>query len=145
MCMSEREGVAFEQQEHFFCGNRMLMMESKDGGLTWSEPWPILERGNVHVDLIRLRDGRILATHAWYHLPWGIYAAISEDGGRTFETHSSVQLTNSVWYCVGWPTSIQLDDGSIISCYAKQAYWDDRSTGGQNSDYACEVVRWKLP
>ena len=124
--------------------NRMLMIESQDGGQTWSDPWPILERGNVHANLIRLHDGRILATYAVYHLPWSVQAAVSEDGGRTFDMDSPVLLTNSVWYCVGWPTSMQLQDGSIITGYAKQAYWDDRSTGGQNSDYACEVVRWEV-
>ena len=124
--------------------NRMVMMETKDGGRTWSEPRPILERGNAHANLIRLRDGRILATYACYHLPWSVQAAVSEDGGRTFDTDRPVLLSNSVWYCVGWPTSIQLEDGSIITCYAKQAYWDDRSVGGQNSDYACEVVRWEV-
>lgn len=124
--------------------NRMLMMESTDGGLTWCEPWPILERGNVHAHLLRLRDGRILATYAVYHLPWSVQAALSEDGGRSFDMDAPVLLSHSVWYCVGWPTSVQLDDGSIVTCYAKQAYWDDRSVGGQNSDYACEVVRWDV-
>ena len=95
--------------------------------------------------LIRLRDGRILATFACYHLPWSVQAAISEDGGRTFDMDSPVVLSLSVWYCVGWPTSIELDDGAIITCYAKQAYWDDRTVGGGKADYACEVVRWRLP
>lgn len=125
--------------------NRMLMMESKDGGHTWSEPWPILERGDVHAHLVRLRDGRILVTYACYHLPWSVKAAFSEDGGKTFDTESPVLLSNSLWNAVGWATSIQLEDDSIITCYAKTAYWPDRSRSPGKSDHVCEVVRWELP
>lgn len=125
--------------------NRTLMMESKDGGITWSEPWPILERGNVHAHLLRLRDGRIMATYACYHLPWSVRVAFSEDDGQTFDADSPILLSNSLWNAVGWATSIQLDDNTMITCYAKTAYWEDRSRGPEDSDWACEVVRWQLP
>lgn len=130
--------------DHDEAWNHMLMMESVDGGRNWSDPWEILERGNVHAHLLHLRDGRMLATYSNYHLPWGVFAAFSSDDGRTFDTDHAVLLSHSLWYWVGWPTSIQLDDDSVITCYAKTAYWDDRAQSDPR-DLACEVVRWNVP
>lgn len=147
-----REGAPADMPDVLACEtfvdeawNRTLMMESEDGGRTWSEPWPILERGNVHAHLLRLRDGRILVTYACYHLPWSVQAALSEDDGKTFAAASPILLSDSLWNAVGWATSVQLDDDSIITCYAKTAYWPDRSKAPAKSDHACEVVRWTLP
>ena len=39
----------------------------------------------MHAYLTELKDGRILATYSNYHLPFGVYAIVSRDGGRTWD------------------------------------------------------------
>ncbi len=118
-----------------------LLTESSDNGQHWSKPRRMTNTAEVHVYLTKLRDGRILATYANYHLPWGIYAIVSEDGGKTWDSDHPVQLALSADFYTGWPVTLQLADGSLITSYTIRAYLK-RPTGQQN---VTEVVRWRLP
>ena len=53
-------------------------------------------------------------------------------------THS---LALSSDFYVGWPVTLQLADGSLITSYTIRAYLK-QITGQQN---VTEVVRWRLP
>jgi len=64
-------------------GDHMILVESQDGGITWTTPRGFLGYAEVHAHLLPLMDGRILCTYASYHLPYGVFAVTSEDGGRT--------------------------------------------------------------
>ena len=122
--------------------NHMMLMTSKDNGVTWTTPRPFLSRSEVHAHLLVLQDGRVLCTYATYHLPFGVFAMVSEDSGRTWDTNHPVQLGISWDLYVGWPTSIQLPDGDIVTAFAIRAYNDSDRT---MDDQIAQAVRWQLP
>ena len=118
-----------------------VLTESLDEGATWSTPRPLTNIGEVHTHLLQLADGRLLATYVNYHLPYGTCAIFSDDGGASWDIDHPFQLSCSAFGPTnnGWPVTVQLDDGSLLSAYAANAYPDDPPSS------VCEVVRWSLP
>lgn len=116
-----------------------VFTESLDGGATWEKPWRISNTGEVHWYLTELADGRVLGTFSNYHLPYGVYAVISKDGGRTWDQDNYIQLAVSNDIYVGWPVTLQLPDGSLVTSYAATTYLCQKP-----DTTTCEVVRWKL-
>jgi hypothetical protein len=89
---------------------------STDGGLTWSKPWTTPMLGHPpHV--IRLRNGWLLAVYGRRHAPFAECACISKDQGKTWEAENEVTLANAPNGDLGYPGSVQLDDGSIWTVY----------------------------
>lgn len=129
-------------------GDHMVLSESKDGGVTWGKPRPFLSYSEVHAHLLPLKDGRVLCAYASYHLPFGVFAVLSNDGGRTWDTQHPIQLAMSLTMYAGWPTSLQLPNGDILTAYAITAYQEGEGakvlTPGKG-DTVAEVVRWQLP
>lgn len=117
-----------------------VLTESSDDGAHWSKPRVMVNTAEVHVFLTELHDGRILATYSNYHLPWGVYAILSRDGGRTWDRDHPIQLALSADYYVGWPATLQLADQSLITSYALTAYVKQPP-----ETTVTEVVRWRLP
>ena len=65
---------------------------------------------------------------------------VSADAGQTWDRSRPVQLALSAKNNVGWPVTLQLKDGSLLTAYALTAYLD------QPPDlYVTEVVRWRWP
>ena len=128
-------------------GDRMILTESTDGGLTWTEPRDFLNYSEVHGHLLRLSDGHLLCTYASYHLPYGIQAILSTDEGRTWDTQHPIQLAYSMNCYTGWPTSIQLVNGDIVTAYAITGYLEGEGVSLMRpgkGDTVAECVRWKL-
>ena len=123
----------------------MILSESADGGITWSEPRPFLNYAVVHAHLLALADGRLLCSYATYHLPFGIFAVLSDDNGETWDTEHPIQLAMSLDMYTGWPTSIQLPDGDILTAYTITGYLEHPNNDEKTKDAAAESVRWKLP
>ena len=119
--------------------DHMMLMRSADDGRTWSEPWDFLDYSRPHAELLVLDDGRLLACYANYFLPFGVAAVISNDNGKTWSTDRPIYLAYSTRCYTGWPTSVQLADGSILTMVAASAY-----AGSQDFTRA-ETVRWQLP
>ncbi|MFH1006825.1 MAG: sialidase family protein [Candidatus Latescibacterota bacterium] len=117
-----------------------MLTESTDGGLTWSKPRQMTNNAEVHVYLTELADGRILATYANYHLPYGSFAIVSCDHGMTWDLEHPIQLSLSADIYVGWPATLQLPDGRLITSYASTTYYMEPP-----DNLTCEVVRWLLP
>ncbi|MAE59728.1 MAG: hypothetical protein CMJ49_00055 [Planctomycetaceae bacterium] len=117
-----------------------VLTESADNGATWSRPRPLTGIGEVHTDLLQLTDGRLLATYVNYHLPFGACAVVSNDNGDTWDTDHPYQLSCSSFWPAnnGWPVTLQLEDQSLLTCYAANAYPNDPPAA------VCEVVRWNL-
>jgi len=117
-----------------------VLTESLDNGEHWCKPWKLTNNAEVHVYLTELSDGRLLATYSNYHLPWGTFAVLSTDGGKTWDLDNPIQLALSADLYVGWPVTLQLSDDSLLTSYASTSYLHqppDTTT--------CEVVRWWLP
>ena len=122
-------------------GDHMVMAESDDGGLTWSDPRAFLDYSEVHAHIIVLDDDRLLCSYLSYHLPFGIYAVFSDDNGKSWDTDHPIQLAIGKDYNTGWPTSIQLPDRSIVTLYATTPY------PGEDPQIwvsVTECVRWRL-
>ncbi|MFH0965552.1 MAG: LamG-like jellyroll fold domain-containing protein [Planctomycetota bacterium] len=119
--------------------DHMLLAESGDGGFTWSAPRDFLDYSRVHAELLVLSDGRILSCYAAYHLPLGVFAVLSEDGGRTWSVDTPIELAISTRVYTGWPTSVEMEDGSIVTMYATGPY------AGKSDFTLAETVRWTPP
>ena len=109
----------------------LLESWSEDGGITWSHPMLTDIRG-YPPHIIRLQDGRLLCavTHRW--APMGIRAVVSGDNGRSWDTTHTIILRDDagtpseLWHeglhstgaaDVGYPVTVQLDDGMLFTCY----------------------------
>ncbi len=117
-----------------------FLTESMDDGAHWSKPRPMLANAEVHAYLTELSDGAILASYSNYHLPWGSFAVISKDEGRTWDLDNPIQLSLSADLYVGWPVTLQLPDDSLITCCAVTSYHMEPP-----DRFTCDVVRWRLP
>lgn len=117
-----------------------VITESLDGGTHWSEPTPMLANAEVHAYLTELADGRILASYSNYHLPWGSFAVVSSDEGKSWDLDNPIQLSLSQDLYVGWPVTLQLPDESLVTCCAVTSHQHEPP-----ETTTCDVVRWKLP
>ena len=87
---------------------------SADGGATWSEP----ERTPIWgypAHVIDLPDGALLCAYAHRRHPFGVRASITHDGGATWKPEKVLRDDSAG--VVGYPTSVQLGDGTIFTAY----------------------------
>jgi hypothetical protein len=94
---------------------------SKDGGRTWSFRSRINDMGSP-CHLLLLDDDRLLATYGYRDYPFGIRASISEDAGKTWDNEIIIRDDGGSWD-LGYPKSIQLDNGEIFTTY----YFNDKN------------------
>ncbi len=113
-----------------------LQCESSDGGKTWSEPHSIDVWG-LPSHLVRLNDNRLLMTYGHRRKPLGNQARISDDNGKTWSRELIIQ-GDAISGDLGYPSTVQLDDGSLISVWyeltkeapkaiLRQAHWSLKS------------------
>lgn len=117
------------------CSNpqNSLQTVSHDGGKTWTT----LRANGVDgypPHLLRLKDGRVLATYSKRNsATGGIYAAISSNPDKEAFGQEVLLYAWNTWD-FGYPSSVQLDDGSIYTvfyaplrrgekCVIKSARW----------------------
>jgi len=128
----------------FEAGDHLLLTISQDNGDTWTPCRDFLGYAKVHGWLTLLADGRLMCTYASYHLPFGVFAVLSGDLGETWDSRRPIQLAISADLYVGWPVSVQLPGGDILTTYAATVYPKFRD--GTSADQStCEAVRWQLP
>ena len=90
---------------------------SNDSGKTWSWPKRLPVWGYPQ-QLCRLDDGRILLSYGYRREPYGIRACLSADGGRTYGlSHEIVFRHEGGHGDLGYPYSIQLKDGRVLTAY----------------------------
>lgn len=129
-------------------GDHMVLWESSDNGIEWEGPRDFLNYSEVHGHLLVLQDGRLLCSYSSYHLPYGVFAVLSEDNGKTWDFTHPIMLAVSMNCYTGWPTSIQLPDGGILTAYAVTAYLEGEGVSLMRpgkGDTVAESVRWQLP
>ena len=96
----------------------LWQMDSSDQGYTWSEPRRVTGPRQHPGDLLRLADGRILLTFGHRRVPFGVRALVSHDDGQTWDHQHAITLAaESLSADCGYPSSIQLDDGMIVTVY----------------------------
>jgi hypothetical protein len=96
---------------------------SHNGGITWTNPEPSGIWG-YPPHLLRLKDGRILCTYGHRREPYSIKACISDDGTdwdvkNEFVVCAAVTAPSIVpnYWHIGYPTTIQLNDGKLLTVY----------------------------
>jgi len=94
----------------------MVKVFSYDGGKTWTkvENWEI---NGAPPHLLQLKDGRVLCTFGRRDAPHSIRGVISEDGGNTWG--EEFVLSECPNRDLGYPSSVELDDGTIVTVYYK--------------------------
>lgn len=89
--------------------------ESADEGWTWRFICRIADWG-APTDLLRLRDGRLLAVYGYRAPPYGIRAKVSDDDGRTWGPEL-VLRDDGGSLDLGYPRVVELADGSVLAAY----------------------------
>ena len=114
----------------------MYTSSSTDDGVTWSEPVKTPVRG-FPIHLLPLKDGRLLATYGYRYYPFGVRACLSHDGGRAWDIKNELVIQNNgMDVDLGYPVSMQLQDGSLVTVYYHQT--SERPT------CFIEGARWRL-
>ncbi|MBC8874886.1 MAG: exo-alpha-sialidase [Planctomycetes bacterium] len=109
--------------------------ESRDGGKTWTEPAETNITSGACPRLLKVSDGRLLLTYGRRYVPYGLYARLSNDGGKSWSDTSWV-LRAAPNSNQGYSSSIEIEPGRILTaCYA------------QNSDGVTGITGtfWSLP
>jgi hypothetical protein len=99
---------------------------SIDNGASWSplnEPVPDTGEGNPP-SLIKLADGRLCLTYGVRAKPYGIYARLSSDKGKTWAAPLTLRADGG-GRDIGYPRSVQRPDGKVVTVY----YFWDKVTG----------------
>ena len=91
--------------------------ESTDGGRTWKNLRSTTMWG-LPPHLLLLSNGHILCAYGRRKNPFGIRAALSYDQGATWDTENELTLRDDFPNGnLGYPTSMQFDDGRIVTVY----------------------------
>lgn len=102
-----------------------LQSESDDGGQSWSAPHSIGVWG-LPSHLLRLRDNRLLMTYGHRRKPLGNQARISEDEGKTWSEPMLISA-DGISGDLGYPTTAQLADGSLLSVWYERMAGSDKA------------------
>jgi len=90
---------------------------SMDAGLSWTYPKKTGIYGTPG-SLLRLNDGRILASYGYRKKPFGVRCCLSEDNGKTWliEKEIIIRDDSPVWDC-GYPFTIQFQNNEFLTVY----------------------------
>ncbi len=115
---------------------RIKIYKSIDGGKSWAFLEDVSLLHQIPASLIKLIDGKILMCYGVRNNQKSIMYRVSDDEGETWtEPNVLVVLDNTG--DMGYPSSVQLEDGTIVT-----AYYADGIP--QHNRYHTGIVRWKL-
>ncbi len=90
---------------------------SEDYGKTWSKPEMLLAvEGGAPAHLLKHSSGTLISVYGYRLAPFGVKAMFSFDDGKTWDTDHDIYV-NGVNLDLGYPSSIELDDGSIMTVF----------------------------
>ncbi len=122
--------------------DRTMLTRSADQGLTWTCLEDFSDYGQMYPRICVLRDGRWLLTFTQRGVtyPFGLRATISYDEGTTWNLHYDQIIIDGFtpWEAAsggGFGNTLQLDDGSLVSCYSYR---------GSDDQTRVDVVRWSV-
>jgi BNR repeat protein len=120
-------------------------LSSDDDGRTWSEAERVTRPGEHPADITLLQSGNMLLTFGRRIRPFGCGALLSRDGGRTWDREHEVLLAGDGIrnYDLGYPSTVQLDDGSIITVlyYASGSQASEESFHGWG-EISCQALSY---
>lgn len=116
---------------------QMELFRSDDDGATWGQPLKVTERNEINGHLTRLGDKRLLLSYgvriAGRH---GVCAKFSSDEGKTWS--APIRLARSEVSDCGYPSSVQLANGKIVTAYYSKA-------APECGHYHMGAVVWEAP
>lgn len=126
------------------------LLFSRDEGKTWSEPKLLSPQGQENAHLLELSDGRLLCSFT-SRIPglFGVVMRMSEDGGETWSM-PAVLLSSPTrdWHKTdcGYPSVVQLDDGSLVTAYYFGPKRPEFASNGLpwHQRYHMGVARWDM-
>lgn len=108
--------IRVEQGRPVYIGT-IFQTISKDGGKTWSTPVQLLaDVGGLPPHILKLANGTLVCTYGFREEPYGIRAMVSKDNGKTWQTDMEVCRAGVDWD-LGYPASVELKDGSILTVF----------------------------
>jgi len=128
-----------EHSLHCYVPDKIWQIESVDDGRTWTRP-RITPMWGYPPHLTVLQDGRLLCTYGYRHTfyPFSQKACVSHDRGKTWDIEHEITLRGDTWDAhFGFPSSVALDDGQILSLYSKN------EAAGQPA--SIERTTWQVP
>lgn len=111
---------------------------SDDNGKTWSDPEPLWVNG-APPHLIRHSSGALVCVYGRRAEPYGERAMVSLDEGKTWITEI-VLCDDTPDPDLGFPTSVELDDGSILTVY----YQFNKRDGVLDKKASIMATKWSL-
>jgi sialidase-1 len=113
----------------------LAQTESGDGGRNWSLPRPLGFHG-APPHLLRHSTGTLVCVYGFRQPGYGQRAMFSRDDGVTWD-HDWVIREDGPDWDLGYPKSVELEDGSIFSVYYQKVPGDAK----------CSLLwsRWNLP
>ncbi len=105
--------------------NGLSCLHSDDNGKTWKSLGRITKPNQHPGDICVLKSGHLLLVYGSRVPPYGVQAMLSRDGGRTWEAKHRVALAwDSQNVDTGYPSVVQLDDGTIVVLYYAVGTYD---------------------
>ena len=120
----------------------LFQSESADGGKTWTKPVRILpDFGGAPSHLMLHSSGKLIASYSYRSEPYGILVMVSDDLGKTWTEKSLVLFETENSPDMGYPCSVELADGSILTVFYLRS-----SKCGWEMGVPCEIYQiiWKL-
>ncbi len=127
-------GIIRAQGENVYHRFTMYAIYSYDGGKTWTHPEAMGISGSPP-HLLKHSSGALVLTYGRREVPFGIRAMISYDGGYSYG--DEIILQNSHSGDIGYPSSVELSDGSIITVYYERV--------GNDDGCSLTYTKWNIP
>ena len=115
--------------------NGVAITRSEDGGKTFSQP-QVLDSNGTPPHFLLHSSGAVVLTYGRRAKPCGERARISWDGGKTWGEEIVISEEAPTWD-LGYPSSVELSDGSILTVYYQRYPGDDFTSVLQ--------TKWELP
>lgn len=99
-------------------GHGLLLSESSDEGRTWGNTWELMKAQQWPFDATVLQSGHLLLSYGSRLDHFGAGVVLSRDGGKTWDEARATFLGwDSLNTDTGYPSTVQLDDGTIVTMY----------------------------
>ncbi|HOV62852.1 MAG TPA: sialidase family protein [Spirochaetia bacterium] len=118
LCLPGERMLAFLRSSDPQEDASLFQAESSDAGYTWSSPHRCTGPKEHPADVIRLSNGNLLFVYGHRTAPFGVWAMLSRDEGKTWDRDHIAMLVadSSTWDC-GYPSSVELKGGRIFTAY----------------------------
>ena len=95
----------------------LFQTESHDGGKTWTPPHRILPpHGGAPAHILEHSSGVLIGAYSYRDGPYGIKVMFSCDSGVSWSEGEFI-YSNTVSYDMGYPTTVELKDGSLLTVF----------------------------